>query len=108
MVSASNYAIGYAEALILGTPKDQLVNPALPKQKVGLSPEEVARMEREMESLQRDFRAVEATYTENMMNLTLARGYIKKLLDNGKVVRFLSGNHADILTEFEAIATTET
>jgi RepB plasmid partitioning protein len=76
MVNANNYAAGYAEALILGTPKDQLVNPAEPKAKVGLSPEEVARMEHGTESLEKDFKAVEATYTENLMNLTLARTYI--------------------------------
>jgi len=107
MVSANNYVVGYAEALILGTPKDQLVNPAQPKEKNGLAPEDVARMEREMEMLERDFKAVESSYTENMMSLTLARGYIKKLLDNGKVVRFLRGQHAEILTEFEAIGTAE-
>ena len=107
MVDANNYAAGYAEALILGTPKDQLVNPAEPKVKAGLSPEEVARMEREMESLEKDFKAVETNYTENMMNLTLARTYIKNLLKNVKIVRFLSTNHSEILNEFEVIAATE-
>ena len=43
-----------------------------------------------------------------MLNLTLARGYIRKLLENGKVVRFLSDNHGDILSVFEEIATAET
>jgi hypothetical protein len=28
-----------------------------------------------------------------MLNLTLARGYFKKLLENAKVVRFLNGNY---------------
>ena len=107
MVDASNYSVGYAEALIVGTKPDQLVNPVAPKQKVGLSPEEVARMEREMESLGRDFKAVESSYTENMMNLTLARTYIKNLLKNAKVVRFLSTNYSEILAAFEDIATAE-
>lgn len=43
------------------------------------------------------------TYGENMLNLMLARGYFKKLLENAKVVRFLNGNYRDFLTEFEAI-----
>ena len=42
-----------------------------------------------------------------MLNLTLARGYIKKLLDNAKVVRFLNANFHDIFPEFEAIAAAE-
>jgi len=107
MVSANSYAFGYAEALVLGTPKDQLVNPAVPKKKAGLSAEEVAKLEREMESLEHDFKGIEATYTANMMSLTLARGYLRKLLGNGKVMRFLKTHHADLSAEFETIAAAE-
>jgi ParB-like chromosome segregation protein Spo0J len=107
MVSANNFTTGYADALILGTPKDQLANPDEPKRKEGLSPEEIGRMEQEMETLEHDLKSVEASYGENMLNLTLARGYVKKLIDNAKVVRFLNTNHADILSEFEAIAAAE-
>ncbi|MGN6644537.1 MAG: plasmid partitioning protein RepB C-terminal domain-containing protein [Verrucomicrobiota bacterium] len=89
MVSANNFTAGYAEALVFGTPKDQLANPEEPKQKKGLSREEIAKMEEEMEMLERDLKAVDQAYGENMLNLTLARGYIKKLLDNNKIVRFL-------------------
>ena len=51
-----------------------------------------------MESLERDLKAVEESYGENMLNLTLARGYIKKLIDNAKVVRFLNANYPDIFS----------
>ena len=104
MVAMCNYTKPYAEALILGTSRDQLVVGDEPKKKAGMTAEEIARMEREMESLEQDFGAIETTYRENMMTLTLARGYIRKLLDNARVVRFLSGNHADLFGEFEAIA----
>ena len=43
-----------------------------------------------------------------MLSFTCARGYIKKLLDNAKVVRFLNANHPDIFTEFESLAAAET
>jgi ParB-like chromosome segregation protein Spo0J len=108
MVSANNYTAGYAEALVLGTPKDQLAQPDKPKVKQGLSAEEIGKMEHEMESLEHDLKAVEESYGENMLNLTLARGYVKKLIDNAKVVRFLNGNYRDILSEFEALAAAET
>jgi RepB plasmid partitioning protein/ParB-like nuclease family protein len=108
MVSANNFTAGYAEALVLGTPKDQLAQPEKPKVKAGLSAEEIGKMEQEMESLEHDLKAVEESYGENMLNLTLARGYIRKLIDNAKVVRFLNGNHPDIFSEFESIATAET
>lgn len=108
MVSADNYTAGYAEALVLGTPKDQLAQPGKPKVKEGLTPEQIGKLEQEMESLERDLKAIEDTYGENMLNLTCARGFIKKLLDNAKVVRFLNANYPDILPEFEAIAAAET
>ena len=79
MVSANNFTKPYAEALVLATPKDQMVSPHEPKKKAGMTGEELARMEREMEALEKDFKNIEANYTENMMSLTLARGYIKRL-----------------------------
>lgn len=45
-------------------------------------------MEHEMESLERDFKPVEESYNENVLHLTLARGHVKKLLENARVVRF--------------------
>ena len=60
-------------------------------------------MEEEMESLEHDLKAVEESYGDNVLNLTCARGYIKKLLENAKVVRFLNGNYRDILSEFESL-----
>jgi hypothetical protein len=40
--------------------------------------------------------------------MTLAKAYVKKLLLNVKVVRFLTSKHPDILSEFEAVAALET
>ena len=108
LISANNFTVGYVEALVMGTPKDQLVTPEKEKKKKGLTREEVARLEQEMEIIGRDFRAVEQSYGDNVLNLTLIRGYVKKLLENGKVTRFLKNNYADILGEFEMITTTET
>ncbi len=108
MVCANNYSKSYVEAMILGTPKDQLVHPDQPKQKKGMTREEIARLEQEMETVECDLKAVETTYGENNLNFTCARGYIKKLLENPKVVKFLTANYPDLLAEFESIAASET
>lgn len=108
MVTMNNYVAGYAEAMVLGTPQHQLVNPDELKKKAGMSPEDIARMESEMESLERDLKAVTDNYTENMFTLQTAQTYIKNLLKNAKVVRYLNANHAEIYSEFEAIAAAET
>ena len=107
MVAANNYFTGYAEALVLGTPKDQLVNPDEVKKKEGMSAEDIAKMEREMESLERDLKSVSENYTENMFTMQTAQTYIKTLLKNAKVARYLNANHSEIHTEFETIAAAE-
>lgn len=107
LVDTDNFFTGYVEALVLGTHRDLLADAYTPKKKTGLSPEQIAKMEQEMESLERDMKAVGDTFAENMFNLTCARTYVRKLLENAKVARFLSGNHPEILAEFENIAATE-
>jgi hypothetical protein len=107
MVGADNYTNGYVEALILGTPKDQLTKPVAVKKRKGFTPENIARLEQEMEMLARDFKAVESSYGQNVLHLTLARAYIRKLLENAGVTRFLQTSHADIHAEFAKLAATE-
>jgi len=65
MVSANNFTKTYAEALVLMTPKDQMLLPQEPKKKAGMTAEELSRMEREMEALEKDFKSIEANYSEN-------------------------------------------
>jgi hypothetical protein len=108
MASTNNFFTGYAEALVLATHKDQLVNSVEPKKKEGMSSEDIAKMEQEMEILERDLKDISDSYTENIFNLTCARGYIKKLLENVKVVRFLNSNYPEIFSEFESISLTDT
>src|SRR5476651_383070 len=108
MITANNFSQGYAHALLMGTPADQLIAPEKSKQVKGLSAEEVARMEQEMQSAEHDFKAVEQSYGENVLNLTLAGAYVKKLLLNAKVIRFLSSKHPEIFSVFENVAAMET
>ena len=41
-----------------------------------------------MQAIGRDFKAAQDSYCEDVLNLTLAKGYIKKRLDNARVVKF--------------------
>lgn len=107
MVGASNYTKGYAAALLLGTPKEMLVDPNTPKTTAKISREELARLEAEVEKSERDYKAVEEGYAENMLNLTVLRGYVRKLLANARIKKFLGSRHDELLTEFERIAATE-
>jgi ParB-like chromosome segregation protein Spo0J len=103
MEDASNYTVSYAEALFGATPRDQLVDPSKPKKVKGLDSEQMARMEAEMASLEREYALLDENYGADVLNLTMAKTYLSSLLTNGRVVGYLAKNHPDFLAEFQQI-----
>jgi hypothetical protein len=103
MSMVANYGSAYCQALVAATPKEMMSDDEKSKPRVSLSAEDVARMQREMETLQRDLQNHEDTYGQNFLNLVIVRGYLSKLLDNGRVVRFLSTHHSDVLNAFQQV-----
>jgi hypothetical protein len=103
MQSASNFTVGYARALLAATKQADLAKPKQSKRIDGMTPEQMARMEREMSALQQDFKAVEASYGEDVLHLVIASGYVVKIIANRKIERYLDQNHPEILEEFKAI-----
>lgn len=106
MVSANNITVAYAEALLVATPSEMLVNGKKPQKLTGVTQEQMLRMEREMANLQGQYKLVEQTYAEDVLNLVLARGYLTKLLDNKSVVRYINQKHPEVLEQFEVIVET--
>jgi hypothetical protein len=103
MNDARVYSTSYAKALLAATPKDQMTDPEKPKKIKGLDEDQMARMESEMASLQREYRLIEENYGTDVLNLTLAKGYLGSLLGNARVVRYMAQNHAEILAQFQKI-----
>lgn len=103
MVSVNNITIAYAKALLVATPAELLVDGVKPQKLGGVTPEQMARMEREMANLQGQYKLVEETYAEDVLNIVLARGYLAKLLDNKTVVRFIRQQRPEFLEQFEVI-----
>ena len=103
MIAAHNYTVPFAKALLAATPNNQFKESQKKKKMEGLSSEEMARMEKETEGLANDIKLVKESYGKDMLNLVLACGYLSRMLENGKVVRFLSSHYPDILGEFHKI-----
>ena len=103
MCAASNFSLGYTKCLVAATSPDQIVEGERAKEVRGLSPEDIARMEHEMETLGREFKLIEESHGKNVLNLVIVVGYLRKLLDNARIVRFLSQNHREILVEFQKL-----
>jgi len=74
MDAMNNFISRYAQTLLAATRQQDLARPACPKQIRGLTSEQMARMEREMEALQRDFKGIESSYGETVLNLMVASG----------------------------------
>jgi len=103
MISAGNFTSAYAKALLAATRQADLVHSDKPKRVGGMSSEQMARMEREMASLTQDFKALEASYGDDVLHLVIASGYLSRLVNNAEVERYLRGRHPEILDEFRAI-----
>src|SRR6185503_9004753 len=80
MNTAGNYATSYAKALLAATRQSDLVKSDQPKRIGGLTSEQMTRMEREMEAVQQDLKAVEARYGDDVLHLVIACGYVSKLI----------------------------
>lgn len=106
MASANNLTVAYAEALLVATPAALLVDGKKPTKLTGVTQEQMAKMEREMTNLQGQYRLVEQTYGQDVLNLVLAKGYLAKLLENESVATFLRQRQPYLLAEFELIVQT--
>ena len=103
MSAMNNFTARYAHALLAATRREDLAQPDRPKNIRGLTSEQMARMEREMDGLQREFKAVAASYGDTVLNLVVASGYVSSLIGNPRVSRYLERHHPEILTEFKAV-----
>ncbi len=103
MLLANNLTIPYAEALLAATPAEQLYDGQKAKKLVGVSPEQMLRMEREMAKLQGQYELIERNYADDVLNLVLARGYVAKLLENEAVERFIQQRQPELLEQLNHI-----
>lgn len=105
MVGQNNFTGMFAKALLAATPEKLLAEPKKAKSAAAnsVTSGQIARMERELASLQTQVKSVEETYGVNNLHLTVARGYIRKLLTNGKITRWLASHRQEYLTEFQSI-----
>lgn len=105
MVAAGTYTASYARGLVMATAADKLTSTGQPKR--ASKPDDISKMEHELHALERDFALLDETHQQNMMNLTFARTYLRKILENARVVRYLAQSNPDALAEFQRIVESE-
>ena len=103
MSAMNNVTARYGQALLAATRREDLTQPDRPKKIRGLTAEQMARMEREMDGLERELKAVSASYGDTVLNLVVAAGYVSSLIGNPRLSGYLERHHPEILSEFKAI-----
>jgi ParB-like chromosome segregation protein Spo0J len=103
LVAAGNFSLPYVRALYAATNRELLIGSGESKKAFGLTPEQLAKMEREVEGLQRELKLIEESYGTETLNLVLARAYLLRLLSNNRVMRYLNQHHADLVVALKTV-----
>jgi hypothetical protein len=103
MRSANNFTRAYAEALVIGTSREQLKATRKPRQKL-FSHSEILRMENEVSRLEKDFKSIEATYRDHTIRLCVLERFVLTLLGNVKIRSYLESTHAEMFVALKSIA----
>ena len=103
MVVVGDYSVAYARALVSASSQDQLVNPGKARKHRKVSPEEIDQIERELANLQGDVERIEETFAADHLNLVLATSYVRSLLRNAQITKYMETYHGSLLEKFRTI-----
>lgn len=103
MISANNLTVNYARALLAATSREMLVSPKGTSRSQAATQDQITKLERETANLHERYRIVEQSYGDDVLSLSLVRGYTKKLLENEAIVGFLQKKYPDFLQEFTSL-----
>jgi hypothetical protein len=108
MIAANTITAAHADALLKATPPEQRTDQAPPKpeEPKGDPLEQIVRLEREMNQVQEKYKRTEESYGSELLNLVVAKGYLKKLMENDGVRVFVGRHAPEILEQFELVLNT--
>jgi hypothetical protein len=101
--ASGNYSVAYVRALVAGTGPDLFIDQSSHQRAPIFSLEQIAKMEKEMDTLKLDLKRIEESHGNQVLHLVLARGYLVRLLNNVRVARHLSQHHADVFRELKLV-----
>lgn len=103
MINLNNYSVKFANAMLQGTPTDQLQENKRGRTKNGSVLESLQRLERELATVQEDTKLIEETYGPANLQLTIIKTHIISLLDNARIVKWLLKNNPEYLEQLQLI-----
>ena len=108
MIAANSITAAHADALLKATPPEQRADytPRKPDVPEGNPLEQIVKLEREMNQVQAKYKRAEENYGSELLNLVVAKGYLKKLLENEAIRAFVDRTAPEILEQFELVLNT--
>jgi len=103
MNDQNKFTANYAKALLEATPAHQLVNRGNQKKKNSAILARQARLEEESLALSGEIGSLKGQYGKAMLDMTSMQAYLKRLLGNEAVVKFLRDYNESIFDKFEEI-----
>lgn len=105
MLALDKVKLNWARVLIALTPQSQLVDPSVPRtQFANLTDDHIAAMEIELAALSQEFLGIFEHLGWWGLELVAVRGYMTRLMDNARVLRYLARCFPDILSQFQKMS----
>jgi len=103
MIDLNNYSVKLSLAMLQTTPADQLTDESKAKAQKGGPSEAIQRLQRELAALQADTKLLDESYGPTNLQLVIVKTYVKGLLDNARVVRWLARLHKEYLQQLQLL-----
>lgn len=104
MNDQNKFTANYAKALLDATPANQLVNKGKPKKENPALLARQARLEEESLALSREIGSLKEQYGTAMIDMTSMQAYLKRLLGDEAVTKFMREFHGPTYDKFREIA----
>jgi RepB plasmid partitioning protein/Response regulator receiver domain len=96
MIAGGTFSTLFAKSLLAGTRPEFLVQATRRPKVEATSVAAQEMLSRETEQLIKDLKAVEESYGTDVLTLTVCRGYLKRMLANPRIEKYLSRNYVDL------------
>lgn len=103
MVESKTFTSSFARSIWLATSDEQLAVPRRQQRPAVTDFSHFTKLEEEINRLHGEYEEIEENYGLNVLNFTLVKGYVKTLVMNPRVNRYLRINNPDILEHLESI-----
>ncbi|PZV40534.1 plasmid partitioning protein RepB C-terminal domain-containing protein [Mesorhizobium kowhaii] len=107
MIALDRVKVNWARVLIALTPQSQLADPSIPRtQCAGITANQIEAMESESTDLSKEFRNTAERLGSWDLEFIAVRGYLNRLMDNLKIVRYLAHHFPKQLAQFQGVLET--